>query len=129
MPYDIKRNYGGCSGYAVVGPGGTKGCHSSRKKAVDQQRALYAAEADTKKMEHDNVVTNENTPNKKPHSMEECVDKENCPEHSIKSNVDKQSPCWDGYVQRGMKPGKDGRMVPNCVPAKKYIVDQIRPLF
>jgi hypothetical protein len=41
----------------------------------------------------------------------------------------KQAPCWDGYVQRGMKPGKDGRMVPNCVPAKKYIVDQIRPLF
>ena len=41
----------------------------------------------------------------------------------------KQAPCWDGYVQRGMKPGKDGRMVPNCVPAKKYIVDQLRPLF
>ena len=28
--------------------------------------------------------------------------------------------CWEGYVQRGMKE-KDGRMVPNCVPAdKKY---------
>jgi hypothetical protein len=47
-----------------------------------------------------------------------------CPE-----NISKQAPCWDGYVQRGMKPGKDGRMVPNCVPAKKYIVDQLRPLF
>jgi hypothetical protein len=135
MPYDIKRNYGGCKGYAVVGPGGTKGCHPSRKEAIEQQRALYAAESDSKKMEHDNVVTNENTPNKKPHSMEECVDKENCPEHMNKSeheedeNSNKQSPCWDGYVQRGMKPGKDGRMVPNCVPAKKYIVDQIRPLF
>jgi hypothetical protein len=32
-------------------------------------------------------------------------------------NMDKQSPCWDGYVQRGMKPGKDGQPVPNCVPA------------
>jgi hypothetical protein len=31
----------------------------------------------------------------------------------------KQSPCWDGYVQRGMKPGEDGNMVPNCVPAEK----------
>jgi hypothetical protein len=31
----------------------------------------------------------------------------------------KQSPCWDGYVQRGMKPGDGGRMVPNCVPAQK----------
>ena len=34
-------------------------------------------------------------------------------------DVEKKSPCWDGYVQRGMKPGKDGGMVPNCVPAKK----------
>lgn len=33
-------------------------------------------------------------------------------------NVDKQSPCWDGYVQRGMKP-KNGKMVPNCVPVSK----------
>jgi len=32
----------------------------------------------------------------------------------------KQSPCWDGYVQRGMKPGGNGEMVPNCVPVKKY---------
>lgn len=34
-------------------------------------------------------------------------------------DITKQSPCWDGYVQRGMKPGKDGQPVPNCVPAKK----------
>ena len=34
-------------------------------------------------------------------------------------NVDKKSPCWDGYVQRGMKPGDNGQMVPNCVPAAK----------
>jgi hypothetical protein len=32
---------------------------------------------------------------------------------------EKQNPCWDGYVQRGMKPGKDGKMVPNCVPVSK----------
>lgn len=30
----------------------------------------------------------------------------------------KQGPCWDGYVQKGMKP-KGGKMVPNCVPAGK----------
>lgn len=30
----------------------------------------------------------------------------------------KQGPCWDGYVQKGMKM-KGGRMVPNCVPASK----------
>jgi len=32
----------------------------------------------------------------------------------------KASPCWDGYTQRGMKPGKGGKMVPNCVPVQKY---------
>jgi hypothetical protein len=26
------------------------------------------------------------------------------------------SPCWDGYKQIGMKKGKSGKMVPNCVP-------------
>jgi len=25
-------------------------------------------------------------------------------------------PCWDGYKQVGMKKGKNGNMVPNCVP-------------
>jgi len=33
--------------------------------------------------------------------------------------LEKKAPCWDGYVQRGMKPGKNGRPVPNCVPAAK----------
>jgi hypothetical protein len=33
--------------------------------------------------------------------------------------ISKQAPCWDGYVQRGMKPGKNGKKVPNCVPAAK----------
>jgi hypothetical protein len=31
----------------------------------------------------------------------------------------KQAPCWDGYVQRGMKPGEGGAMVPNCIPVGK----------
>ena len=26
------------------------------------------------------------------------------------------SPCWPGYKQLGMKKGKNGKMVPNCVP-------------
>jgi hypothetical protein len=34
-------------------------------------------------------------------------------------NVDKAAPCWDGYTQRGMKPGEGGRMVPNCIPVSK----------
>lgn len=28
------------------------------------------------------------------------------------------SPCWPGYEMVGMKPGKDGKMVPNCVPVE-----------
>jgi hypothetical protein len=32
---------------------------------------------------------------------------------------EKVAPCWDGYTQRGMKPGENGRMVPNCVPVAK----------
>lgn len=27
-------------------------------------------------------------------------------------------PCWPGYEMQGMKPGKKGRMVPNCVPVE-----------
>lgn len=38
-------------------------------------------------------------------------------------DMSKQSPCWEGYVQRGMKPGKDGQPVPNCVPAKKSDIE------
>ena len=38
-----------------------------------------------------------------------------CPDEAI----DKAAPCWEGYTQRGMKPGKGGRMVPNCIPVQK----------
>jgi hypothetical protein len=52
MPYDIVRNGPGCKGgYAVVGPSGAIGCHQSRTSAVNQQRALYAAESNSKKIE------------------------------------------------------------------------------
>jgi hypothetical protein len=27
-----------------------------------------------------------------------------------------KGPCWDGYKQVGMKKGKSGKMIPNCVP-------------
>ena len=50
MPYDIRRGYGSCDGYAVVGPSGQMGCHATRREAIQQQRALYAAEADSKKV-------------------------------------------------------------------------------
>ena len=34
----------------------------------------------------------------------------------VTSLVSAGDPCWDGYKQVGMKKGKDGKMVPNCVP-------------
>ena len=34
------------------------------------------------------------------------------------SSIGKADPCWEGYVQRGMK-DKNGKMVPNCVPVRK----------
>jgi hypothetical protein len=36
------------------------------------------------------------------------------------ASVNKQAPCWDGYVQRGMKE-QNGKMVPNCIPVEKTI--------
>jgi len=60
------------------------------------------------------------------------VDCENCPVCSpmpatdsetamamYDSQMGKAAPCWDGYVQRGMKPGADGKPVPNCIPVAK----------
>jgi hypothetical protein len=47
------------------------------------------------------------------------VDGQLVPEPDTMPSVNKQAPCWDGYVQRGMKPGANGQPVPNCVPAKK----------
>jgi HK97 family phage prohead protease len=42
---------------------------------------------------------------------------------SIKSDEQggevKGGPCWDGYRQEGMKKGKNGKMVPNCVPIEE----------
>jgi hypothetical protein len=52
------------------------------------------------------------------------VNCENCPvcNETMKDccggNVEKEAPCWDGYVQRGMKE-QNGKMVPNCVPVDK----------
>jgi len=35
------------------------------------------------------------------------------------AQIGKADPCWEGYTQRGMKPGDNGRMVPNCIPVTK----------
>jgi hypothetical protein len=52
---------------------------------------------------------------------ETCKDLDvDCPDCPVCGDeMSKQAPCWDGYVQRGMKPGANGKKVPNCVPAAK----------
>jgi hypothetical protein len=52
MPWNIQRGAAGCSGYAVVKEGGELvGCHPTKSAATAHLRALYASEADTKKMQ------------------------------------------------------------------------------
>ena len=42
-------------------------------------------------------------------------------ESSYMEMADKAAnPCWEGYVQRGMKE-QNGKMVPNCIPVEKAI--------
>jgi len=44
------------------------------------------------------------------------------------TEIKAQGTCWDGYVQVGMKKGKRGRMVPNCVPVgSKSAIDGCCP--
>lgn len=44
--------------------------------------------------------------------------KDSAHENEAALEKDEDDPCWEGYVQLGMKKGKNGEMVPNCVPAK-----------
>lgn len=52
MPWQIKQNVAGCKGYAVVKEGSNElvGCHPSKSRATAHLRALYSAEADSKKV-------------------------------------------------------------------------------
>lgn len=50
---------------------------------------------------------------------------------SIKSDDQEKAasgPCWEGYEQVGMKPGKNGQMVPNCVPIENGTKSSNQPL-
>ncbi len=99
MPYHVgeKGSYG-CKGYPAVKDDGTlMGCHNTKEEAANQIYAINVSEGniDTKSSDWETVKPSDKEP------------------------FDKQAPCWDGYVQRGMKPGDGGRMVPNCVPVEK----------
>ena len=52
MPWQIKQNVAGCKGFAVVkeSDGSLIGCHPSKSRATAHLKALYASEADTKKI-------------------------------------------------------------------------------
>jgi hypothetical protein len=105
MPYSVgeKGSYG-CSGYPVVkdGTSDVMGCHDTAAEASAQIAAIEANE--NKTYEEKDTVTNDGGMGIK--------DPDDWP-------VSKAAPCWDGYTQRGMKPGDNGRMVPNCVPVSK----------
>ena len=78
-PYNVKRNYRGCNGYSVVGADGkAHGCMKTRRMAIRQQRALYAATADKKS----NEVS----------SIEDQIIKQYVEE------IKKESGIWDGSV-------------------------------
>ena len=48
-----------------------------------------------------------------------CGDAEIKSENKISNEIDEKTlPCWEGYIQVGMKM-KKGKMVPNCVPIEK----------
>jgi hypothetical protein len=105
MPYSVgeKGSYG-CSGYPVLKDDdkSVMGCHSTAQEAGAQIAAIEANE--NKTYEEKDTVTNDGgmgikNPDEWP--------------------VSKADPCWEGYTQRGMKPGDNGRMVPNCVPVAK----------
>jgi hypothetical protein len=103
MPYRVgaKGSYG-CSGYPALKDDGTvMGCHNTRAAAAGQIYAINQSEGNIDEKEM--VANNNGTGIKNP---------EDWP-------VSKAAPCWEGYTQRGMKPGNGGRMVPNCIPVKK----------
>ena len=57
MPWEIRRNAAGCTGYAVVkqDTGELVGCHAGETAAAAQVRALYASEAEAEKMKEKNT--------------------------------------------------------------------------
>lgn len=43
---------------------------------------------------------------------------------TAKKVAEEEDPCWDGYMQRGMKK-KDGKDVPNCVPKEEVAANSV----
>jgi hypothetical protein len=132
MPYSIgeKGSYG-CSGYPVLKDDdkSVMGCHDSAAAAQSQISAINMSEAEQpEKRKRLNSALGTPEPASTNSSMLDPLYEEkevltNDGGMGIKNPeewpVSKAAPCWDGYTQRGMKPGANGRMVPNCVPVEK----------
>jgi hypothetical protein len=150
------KNSNGCSGYPVLSDTGkVMGCHPTESNAQEQVAALYAAGAADKSdtpmdVAYNPTVTDpiaatqngigirrpqymlnqpRQTAPKKIHNKPGIeiwsgspFGKSNC----CPETLEKKSPCWDGYVQRGMK-DQNGKMVPNCVPVEKSEDNPILP--
>lgn len=112
MPYHVgEKDSNGCSGYPVVEEGGkVVGCHATEAEATNHVQALYANVPDASKADGCTA----DSPACGDEMCKVCMKKSECC-----SDVSKADPCWEGYVQRGMKPGDNGSMVPNCVPVEK----------
>jgi hypothetical protein len=103
--YSIRENVTGCSGYAVVDEDGElDGCFATRSEAEAYLRTENQDDMSEDDIDEKDTVTNNGGMGIK--------DPDYWP-------VSKSNPCWEGYTQRGMKPGDNGRMVPNCVPVAK----------
>ena len=151
MPYNVgSKGSHGCSGYPVVDEKGkVVGCHPTRDKAVNHLQALYANVPDARgKFDGTGQeIGDYNPPIPSPLQNTEgiiecqydgcgcstcmklnvCCDAcPDCQANEMKSDccpdLNKKSPCWDGYVQRGMKE-QNGKMVPNCVPVNKKVFE------
>jgi hypothetical protein len=105
--------------------------HSMGEENMDSEVAMAMFDAQVGKADDSMMPTNTYQGKEYdgcgcPTCKELNVNCENCPvcqSESMKGDccpdLNKQAPCWDGYVQRGMKPGANGKPVPNCVPAAK----------
>lgn len=65
MPYEVKNDHPGCSGWAVVKAGTSEsmGCHDTKADAQAQQRALYANEPEASAVSEDTVDMARGEPN------------------------------------------------------------------
>jgi hypothetical protein len=131
MPYSVgeKGSYG-CSGYPVIKDNdkSVMGCHDTAAEAGAQ---IAAIEANEKSM--GSTIGQPYAASEKPSVLrgpKRGQDRRggdtgtaggsiSASDMVTQDDVFKADPCWEGYTQRGMKPGNNGRMVPNCVPVSK----------